>query len=75
MNKKETNERKTAALNAVLTLDDEAEAKAAKWQESKDRLFLWLPQIVTFSIAAVQLEGQGKLGGLNTLFDLKREQI
>lgn len=73
--KEEIDERKIVIVNAVLTLDDESESKTAKRQESKHRLFLWLPQIVTFSIAAVQLEGQGKLGGLNTLFDLKREQI
>lgn len=62
-------------LNSILTLDDETEAEAAKGQVSKHRLFLWLAYNVTSCDGAVNLESQGKLSGLNILFDLKEEQI
>lgn len=62
-------------LNSILTLDDETEAKTAKRQVSKHRLFLRLAHNVTFCAVAVKLESQGELCGLDILFDLKEEQI
>lgn len=62
-------------LNSILTLDDESEAKTAKGQVSKHRLFLWLADNVTFCDAAVKLECQGKLSGLNIRFNLMEKQI
>lgn len=56
-------------------MDDETEAEAAKGQVSKHRLFLWLAYDVTFCDVAVKLERQGKLGGLDILFDLEKRKI
>ncbi len=62
-------------LNSILTLDDETEAKAAKGQVSKHRLFLWLAHNVTSCDVAVKLESQGKFCRLNIFFDLKEKGI
>lgn len=60
-------------LNSVPTLDDETEAEASEGQVSKHRLFLRLAHNVILCVAAVQLEGQRELSGLNVLFDLREQ--
>lgn len=58
-------------LNSAPTLDDETEAEASERQVSEHRLFLRPAHDVVLRVAAVQLEGQRELGGLNVLFDLR----
>lgn len=55
----------------ILTLDDETEAKTAKGQVGKHRLFLRLAYDVTSCVVTGELESQGKFSRLDILFNLK----
>lgn len=59
----------------ILTLDDEAEAKAAERQVGKHRLFLRLEYDITSCGVVVKLEGEGQLCGFNVVFDLKKKKM
>lgn len=62
-------------LPALITLDDEAEAEAAKGQVGEDGLLLRLAHDARPCGVAAELEGQSELGRLDVLLDLQEGQI